>query len=206
MFGEPSNFEKTRALYAKRTPFPFNFYYPSQYHKDAEEVMNVFGGFDIYDKLENHDSEYFIVNAKKCINLLSRKLGKNIWFFGDFYSELDAIVYSYLSVLLNVNLPQNPLQVHIKECHNLVTFINRITKDIFQREGLTSAKALENDLLMTPSEREFMASKKTVQILAALFAILAMGGYALTSGILDVTFDRNQEDVYIYEDDDEGED
>uniref|UniRef100_T1H3D6 Metaxin glutathione S-transferase domain-containing protein n=1 Tax=Megaselia scalaris TaxID=36166 RepID=T1H3D6_MEGSC len=134
------------------------------------------------------------------------KLGKNIWFFGDFYSELDAIVYSYLSVLLNVNLPQNPLQVHIKECHNLVTFINRITKDIFQREGLTSAKALENDLLMTPSEREFMASKKTVQILAALFAILAMGGYALTSGILDVTFDRNQEDVYIYEDDDEGED
>lgn len=205
LFGEPNNYEKTRALYAKRTPFPFNFYYPSQYHKEAEEVVNVFGGFDIYDKLENHDSDYFLLNAKKCINMLSRKLGKKIWFFGDFYSELDTIAYSYLSILLNINLPNNPIQVHIKECHNLVNFINRITKDIFQREGLTSVKHLENDHLMTPSEREFMASKKTIQILAALFAILAMGGYAVTSGILNVTFDRNQgDDMYIYEDDDDG--
>lgn len=48
----------TRALYAKRTQFPFNFYYPSTYQKAAHDIISVMGGFDIDDKLEDHDVDY----------------------------------------------------------------------------------------------------------------------------------------------------
>lgn len=204
LFGEPTNYETARALYAKRIPFPFNFYYPSQYHKEAKDIVEVFGGFDINDKIQNHDSDYFVVNAKICIKKLSKTLNENVWFFGDYYSELDTIVYSYLSVLLNINLPNNPIRAFIRgaECVNLVNFINRINKDIFQREGLS----VKQDNSMTQSEKDFLSSKRTRQILYGVFVVLAMGGYAVTSGILNVSFDGNHgDDMYIYEDDDDGE-
>lgn len=58
LYGEPNNYDVTRALYAKRTQFPFNFYYPSTYQKAAHDIISVMGGFDIDDKLEDHDVEY----------------------------------------------------------------------------------------------------------------------------------------------------
>lgn len=59
LYGEPNNYETTtRGLYAKRTPFPFNFYYPSTYQREACDVVQVMGGFDIHDKLEKHESDY----------------------------------------------------------------------------------------------------------------------------------------------------
>lgn len=57
MFGEPSNYQVTRELYAKRLWFPFNCYYPSKYHKEAEEVVQVMAGFNINDKLTNHHTD-----------------------------------------------------------------------------------------------------------------------------------------------------
>lgn len=59
LYGEPNNYDTTtRGLYAKRTPFPFNFYYPSTYQREACDVVQVLGGFDINDKLEKHEGDY----------------------------------------------------------------------------------------------------------------------------------------------------
>lgn len=62
MFGEPNNFEITRSFYAKRTPFPLNFYYPSSYQKEAYDIVYTMGGFDIDDKLELHGGDYVSLN------------------------------------------------------------------------------------------------------------------------------------------------
>ncbi|XP_058986527.1 metaxin-1 homolog [Musca domestica] len=183
LYGEPNNFDITRALYAKRTPFPFNFYYPSTYQKDAHDVISVMGGFDIDDKLENHNVEYITNEAKKCINVLSKRLGRNLWFFGDKYSEFDAIVFSYLAILFKITLPTNPIQNHIKGCPNLVNFINRISRDIFKKEAFNSINtskdnASPNDPMLTATERKFLESEKKTKILAGIGAVVAMSSFA----------------------------
>lgn len=117
--------------------------------------------------------------------MLSKKLGKKVWFFGDFYSEFDAIVYAYLSVLYSISLPNNPLQYHIKSCQNLVNFINRISKDVFKQETFNSvktAKGVANDPMLTPTERDFLESEKKTKIIAAAVAVLAMGAFAAWKG------------------------
>ncbi|XP_037953386.1 metaxin-1 homolog isoform X2 [Teleopsis dalmanni] len=185
MFGEPNNFDVVRSLYAKRTPFPFNFYYPSTYQKEANDIINVLANFDIYDKIEKHGNESLETTAKKCVNVLSKKLGQKIWFFGDNYSELDAIVYSYLSILSKATIPNNPLHHHIKACTNLVNFINRISKDIFKNEAFNSIKTNKNtsDYLLTPTERKFLESEKRTKIIAGIGAVAAMVSFAAWRGL-----------------------
>ncbi|XP_055375128.1 metaxin-1 homolog [Condylostylus longicornis] len=211
MYGNPSNFDTTRALYSKRTPFPFNFYYPGKYFQEAQDVIEVFSDFHIYEKIEDHDTEKILLNAKCCINFLSKKLGNQIWFFGDHYSELDAIVYSYISIIFHVSLPHNPLRDHIKECKNLVVFINRITKDIFRDEGymtksnIATSPKTNSGSNLTKSEHEFADNKTKTQILAALGACVAMGTYAAYTGLLKLSFDRDyQQEIPIEEEDEVG--
>lgn len=55
LWGDGQNIDTTRALYATRIRFPFNFYYPSKYVKYISDRMNVQEQFSIDDKLENHD-------------------------------------------------------------------------------------------------------------------------------------------------------
>ncbi|EDW81000.1 uncharacterized protein Dwil_GK11255 [Drosophila willistoni] len=208
LFGEPNNYDTvTRGLYAKRTPFPFNFYYPATYQREALDVVQVLGGFDINDKIDKHEAEYLVMNAKKCVNLLSSKLGRKVWFFGDTYSELDAIVYSYLAIIFKITLPNNPLQNHIKGCSNLVNFINRITRDIFRNEGYSSTKltktANTTDDTLTPSERKFLESELNTKIVAGVGAILAMGAFAAWRGVYNQLTTRSSGDYdgIDYEDD-----
>ncbi|XP_055850133.1 metaxin-1 homolog [Episyrphus balteatus] len=207
MFGEANNIDCTRALYAKRTPFPFNFYYPGKYHKEAHNIVSILGGFDLNDKVDVHETDYLVANAKKCVNMLAKKLGKKVWFFGDFYSEFDAIVYAYLSVLYSISLPNNPLQYHIKSCQNLVNFINRISKDVFKQETFNSvktAKGITNDPMLTPTERDFLESEKKTKIIAATVAVVAMGTFAAWKGFYQsIVQSNNYYDGYDYGDDDD---
>lgn len=71
LYGEPNNYDTTtRGLYAKRTPFPFNFYYPSTYQREACDVVQVMGGFDINDKVEKHESDFVSKSRNYCKALL----------------------------------------------------------------------------------------------------------------------------------------
>ncbi|KAM7363141.1 metaxin-1 homolog [Cochliomyia hominivorax] len=210
VFGEPNNFEITRSYYAKRTPFPLNFYYPSSYQKDAYDIVYTMGGFDIDDKLELHEGDYLTSTAKKCVNILSKRLGRNVWFFGDQFSELDAIVFSYLSILSKITLPNNPLQNHIKGCQNLVNFINRISRDVFKKESFNSLNTSKDDAspnnhLLTETEREFLQSEKKTKILSGIAAVIAMSSFAAMKIIFKKKFSNTQEyyNGLNYDDDDE---
>ena len=79
MFGEPNNFEIVRSFYAKRTPFPFNFYYPSSYQKEAHDIVLTLGGFDIDDKLDLHEIDN--VSIKILPLLFSKANGNNLQLF-----------------------------------------------------------------------------------------------------------------------------
>lgn len=57
MWGDPQNAEHTRLMYAKRTPFPYSFYYPQKYIRSTDTLMMTLKQFSTEDKLENHDTQ-----------------------------------------------------------------------------------------------------------------------------------------------------
>lgn len=74
-------------------------------------------------------------------------MGDQQYFFGRMPSSLDAIVYGYLAPLLKAPLVSIHVQNHLKACPNLVTFVARITKDLFpdvkgNRSDLSNAESL----------------------------------------------------------------
>lgn len=128
--------------------------------------------------------------AQECLTLLSTKLGDNDFFYGQQPSTIDAIIYSYLAPLLKVPLPNPILQNHLKACTNLVKYVSRISQRYFETDyqSYEKHKAEKNaETLRTDSETEF-PNKRRNQIFAAFFATLAMMGYALSTGIVKVSF------------------
>lgn len=147
-----------------------------------------------------------LIDARKSINVLSQILGDKKWFLGNKSSELDATIYSYLSILLHITLPNNPLQAHIKECSNLVKFVNRITKEYFGNDGFYSEdeKNKKNKSALVLSDEELHKSNKATKILAVCGAIAAMIGFAFVHGIFTVSRDDGFSEPYVeYDDDDE---
>lgn len=73
MWGNPQNIDTIRSLYAKRIPFPFNFYYPSKYIMKTNQVCETVASFSLEDPIENHettDVTYIHINViLKYINL-----------------------------------------------------------------------------------------------------------------------------------------
>lgn len=57
LWGDAHTGENTRMMYAKRTPFPFNFWYPQKYIKKCDQLMQLCEHFSIDDKIENHQTE-----------------------------------------------------------------------------------------------------------------------------------------------------
>lgn len=117
------------------------------------------------------------------------RLGDGDFFFGQQPSTIDAIVYSYLALLLKAPLPNPVLQNHLKNCTNLVKYVSRISQRYFEYEYQTyeKDKAEKNaEKLGEDNESEF-PNKRRNQILAAFVATLAMAGYALSTGIVEVS-------------------
>lgn len=205
LWGDPKNVDTTRALYAKRIPIPFNFYCPRKYVLKTNELTRSLAGFTLEDSIELHDVKDLLLNAKKCINWISEKLGENRFFFGDTPSEIDAILYGYLSVLLKLTLPNNVLQNHVKQCQNLVKFVERISTVYFAREGFSSAglgsgpssdgsskstKPEEDERKYydgTQKEDDTPYERKKRYVVSGIFATIAMVGYAVLSGILTIS-------------------
>lgn len=120
--------------------------------------------------------------------MLSTRLGDRDFFYGQQPSTIDAIVYSYLAPLLKTPLPNPVLQNHLKACTNLVKYVSRISQRYFENEYQTyeKHKAEKNaERSRRDSESEF-PNKRRNQILAALVATVAMTGYALSTGIVEV--------------------
>ncbi|XP_058057302.1 metaxin-1 homolog [Anopheles bellator] len=142
LWGDPKNVDITRTLYAKRIPIPFNFYCPRKYVLRTNDLTQSLAGFSLEDSIEFHDVSEFADNAKRCLNWISTKLEDNRWFLGGSHpSEVDALLYGYLSVLAKLTLPNNVLQSHIRQCPKLLQYVDRTTATYFAKEGFNSYTA-----------------------------------------------------------------
>jgi metaxin len=193
LFGNSQNIDETRALYANRTPFPFNFYYPGKYIRKTDEVCQAVAGFSLEEPIEMHDTAEMSFKAKKCLNWISDKLGKNDYFLNGVPSEVDATIYSYLAIILKFQLPNNQLYAHASLCDNLVKYVKRITKkfysesELFESPKAKAQKEKQEQTTFTGQEDEDPPNViRRRYILSGLFATTAMISYAFISGIFSV--------------------
>ncbi|KAJ6646902.1 Metaxin-1 like [Pseudolycoriella hygida] len=204
LWGDETNSENTRMLYAKRMIFPLSFCYPQRYAKRVDDLMMSIEQFSLNDKYEDHNVDGIIIRAKKCLNTLNEKIGNKPYFF-QMSTELDATIYAYLSILYHIPMTKNPVKSHIQECPNLLKFLDKFGKRFFS----TELKSYENERPnlstndLSNSETKNL-SKHGPKILSALFAITVMSVYAIRNGIFSIS-GRDPMDVTNFDDGDEHE-
>lgn len=54
LWGDQTNSDNTRMLYAKRMIFPLSYYYPQKYAKKVDDLMMSMEQFSLKDKFEDH--------------------------------------------------------------------------------------------------------------------------------------------------------
>lgn len=193
LFGNPQNVDETRALYALRTSFPFNFYYPGKYISKTSEVCQAMGNFSLEEPIDQHDTTEMGFKARKCLNWISEKLGSNEFFLDGVPSEIDATIYAYLAIILKYQLPNNQLHSHAKQCENLVRFVNNITSKFYKEAELfespkakAQSKKQEQKVFTGQEDEDPPAVVRRRYILSGLFASTAMISYAFLAGIFSV--------------------
>lgn len=114
----------TGSWFGQQMLFPYSLYYVHKQKSQAKGFIR-----DLFGSLMSEKSVEILVTKKalQCINQLSAKLGDKKYFFGNKPSSLDALVFGYLAPLLRLPLPNDTLQQHIKNCPNLVRFVESIS-------------------------------------------------------------------------------
>lgn len=207
LWGDPSNTDATRKFYAERLSFPFNFVYPPKYIERASDFLNIVSNFSIEDKLTNHKTAEITLNAKKYINMLAERIEKNRWFFdGQKPNEFDATIYAAISILLNLQIPNNNLKSHITECPNLVSYIDRVRKKYLL--DLQVGQIELNTPAFSRIQRIFMNKEKgtvtngVIKVMFGLLTVSTMVFFAISHGILEIVTNDDDSAQYYGDDDD----
>lgn len=178
----------TRPWYAKALPFPLNYFLPGHWQRRAVKKLSDLYGLsaDTEFKLEN----LVYKQAHECLTLLSTRLGEHEFFFGKSPCSVDAIIFAYLAPLLKAPFPNAALQNHLKSYDNLCRFVIRIIHRYFPSNPEDVAEKVQEKVV----DDEF-PHKRRNQFLSGLFAVCAMVGYALMSGIVKVEIAHDAEDI-----------
>ncbi|KAG8598688.1 hypothetical protein GDO81_002706 [Engystomops pustulosus] len=123
---DPDNYSSvTRPWYASRIPFPLRFYLPGRMYREAlNRILVTKGQPPLYSMNEVEAQIY--KDAKECLNLLSNRLGRSQFFFGDMPTTLDAFVFGFLAPLYKARLLKVQLQEHLKQLPNLCDFCDHV--------------------------------------------------------------------------------
>uniref|UniRef100_A0A673ILU2 Metaxin-1 n=1 Tax=Sinocyclocheilus rhinocerous TaxID=307959 RepID=A0A673ILU2_9TELE len=186
-------------LFHRRFPILF-FYPPSLSFCRSARLMSV---LCTELSLLHVMSRHLYRDAFECMTLLSQRLGSQKFFFGDFPSSLDAYVFAHLAPLLKIKLPNGKLQQHLNSLNNLQQYCTNILALYFPSD------ARGHKIHAPPDSSDFgnEPHKRRNQILSALFAVGAMLGYAILTGILTIKRERPQLKNSSHDDeDDEDED
>lgn len=189
-----NNVEFSRPWYSKAFHFPFNYFLPGRIHKAAEERLEctVGGNHVLPEELRTK----IFKDAKECLDMLSEKLSDKTFFFGDSPSSLDSLVFSYLASLLRVPFPNNDLKDHLKQSENLWMYCSRILQRYYptSAEEETERKEQE-DARPTPGSIDEDPHKVRNIILSVAFAVCALVGYSLLSGLVQLEVMDGSDDM-----------
>lgn len=138
-------------------------------------------------------------NARKSLNMLESKMGTNFSLLQSGYTEVDATLYAYITVILYVLPENNPLRLHIMECPNLRRFARNVQEKFLEvGKCLTYANKDEELKLagqaatsIAELDDDKMFSRKMPLILSCTIAVAAMILFAMKQNLFSVS-------VYCY--------
>ncbi|XP_042217218.1 metaxin-1-like isoform X2 [Homarus americanus] len=180
--------------YFSSIPFPYKLWYPRRYHIGQCDLINSM--FDDPDDSQLIETELH-KQAQECLTMLSNRLGDREYFFGRSPSTIDALVFSYLAILLKVDLKVPVLQNHIKACPNLSRYVSKAIQRFFPAEGHRGTEARDSPA------KDDVPNKGRNLLLSGLVAFSAMFGYAIAAGLVQVDMGEppvEEEYDYEYED------
>lgn len=178
--------EVTRRWFAEHLPFPLSLVLPGQMQRQQNERLRLLRGDELLEPSDCLEKELYH-DAADCMNLLSQRLGKQKFFFGDSPSSLDAFVFGHLAPVLKMKLPNAKLQQHLQSLENLSQFCSNILTLYFPRtttEPWTQKTPVQSD------DAEHVPHKRRKQLLSALVALGAMLSYALLTGLVSLSLDH----------------
>nr|XP_056708852.1 metaxin-1 isoform X2 [Euleptes europaea] len=175
--------EHTRKWYAEAIPFPLNFFLPGRMHKRQLERLQMVCGENCLENEEVLEKELYR-EACECLTLLSQRLGRQKFFFGDSPASLDAFVFSHVAPLLKAKLPNGKLQQHLKALPNLCNYCTAILSLYFPWVEGDPPPPVQKATACDEAEED--PHKRRNQILSVLVGLAAMIGYAFLSGIVSV--------------------
>ncbi|KAG8538003.1 hypothetical protein GDO81_023451, partial [Engystomops pustulosus] len=197
--------DHTRKWYAETIPFPLNFFIPNQMHKRHLERLQLIRGESWREDDEALEKQLY-TDAQECITLLSQRLGTHKFFFGESPASLDAYIFSHLAQILNVKLPNNRLQQHLKSLSNLCQYVTSILSIYFTRDGETFPRISPKTPTPESPDYEDEPHKRRNQILSVAVGLVAMISYALLSGIVSIQRDRAMDRGIAMEENEDEED
>ncbi|XP_017486873.1 PREDICTED: metaxin-1-like [Rhagoletis zephyria] len=170
--------------YAKRLPFPTNFFIPKSMRNTAiAKLESQFSHKVIESETKEKTIENQVINdARYCLNLIMEKLGDNNFLFGDKPTLLDAKIFSYLALLYKVPSKKLTIQNYIAMSDPLKKYVDRIVKSYFSGEENSSKSPFDNTL-----SGDSGSSIKWIDVAySAAFASVLMVYYAVSNGILNI--------------------
>jgi len=152
-------------------PFPWNIFY-------ARRIKNK----NKLEGIEFLDSKKFINLVESCFDTLSKKLGKNDFFFGGSPTLLDSVVFSYLMVIITPNFsnPEN-LNDTFKKYKNLLNYCNRIMQTYYTEYPFCPIKIKnqkekeeeENKIAEKEERKLYRKTTKSIGVALFIFALYA---------------------------------
>nr|XP_002128675.1 metaxin-1-like [Ciona intestinalis] len=168
------NFNKvTRPAYGKACGFPWSLWYPSRLVKSYTNQLWLSKGGESFTCIKEVEKVIY-KDAHDCLNVLESRMSSTDYFFGDFPTTIDAVLYGHLAVLLHAPLVSTELQNHLNSCDKLRAFCARMS--LF----CPSSSSLPTQV-KSNSEDQIINRDKIISIAVAVTAMLV---YALTSGVL----------------------
>ncbi|KAJ2754723.1 hypothetical protein GGI19_002195 [Coemansia pectinata] len=161
---------------------------------------------DGFKSHEDKSTNPVYAQAKKCLDVLSKKLDKKEYFFGAKPTALDTVVYGYLSPMLYPDLPQSTLKsMIVDEFPNLSEFCDRIHAQMeppsmgpeqnwaagvgsMVKQNVLQFASLRSYSLPSTQDDPELASK----IISVAGALGVFFGYAIYKGILSVPGTRSK--------------
>ncbi|XP_026883608.2 metaxin-1b isoform X1 [Electrophorus electricus] len=174
----------TRRWYAENVPFPLNFVLPNRMHAQRLGRLQLVREDPALEPGEQLEQELY-QEALECMTLLSQRLGSQKFFFGDSPSALDAYVFGHLAPLLKIKLPNRKLQQYLSSLENLQLFCTNILALYFPSE-IQAAPVHTAPTQADGGDMDHEPHKRWNQVMSVLFAMGAMLGYAILTGIITI--------------------
>lgn len=117
--------EVTKPRYGSMFKWPLNQIIPWQKQREVKARLSSLGW-------TKKTFEEVFEEVHTCCQALSERLDKQMFFFGDKPTELDALVFGHLFTLLTTDLPNNEFARIIERFTNLKNFCERVDKKYFK--------------------------------------------------------------------------